>query len=126
MRRYHVALKNYEDEVARRWLEDEVVRDQAIEDQNRCRAEQDRQEARQGISCNLELDFFRMAGHNVYTTPLENLLAAENVLATRTNLNPDDQRVAILLQSAIMQLRGRGPSMQDQPIQQQPNPVPQP
>jgi hypothetical protein len=41
-------------------------------------------------SHNMELDFFRMVGHNVYTMPLENLLAAENVIATRTNPNPDD------------------------------------
>jgi hypothetical protein len=66
-----------------------------------------------------------MAGHNVYTTSLENLLIAKNALATRTNPNLDDKRVTILLQSAVMQLRGHGPSMQDQPVQQQPNPVPQ-
>jgi hypothetical protein len=66
-----------------------------------------------------------MARHNVYTTPLETLLTAKNALATRTNPNLDDQRVAVLLQSAVMQLRGRGESMQDQPVQQQPNPVPQ-
>jgi hypothetical protein len=38
-----------------------------------------------------------MAGHNVYTTSLENLLIAENVLATRTNPNLDDKRVTVLL-----------------------------
>jgi hypothetical protein len=121
MCRYHATLKNYEDEVARRQLEDEAARDQAVEDQNRRCAEQDRQE----VSRNLEPDFFRMARHNVYITLLENLLTTENVLATRTNPNLDDQRVVILLQSIAMQLRGRVPSMQDQPILRQPNPVPQ-
>jgi hypothetical protein len=47
-----------------------------------------------------------MAGHNVYTMPLENLLAAKNALATRTNPNPDDQRVVVFLQFAVMQLSG--------------------
>jgi hypothetical protein len=122
---YHATLKNYEDEVARRQLEDEAARDQAVEDQNRRYAEQDRQEAQQGVSRNLEPDFFRMARHNVYTTLLENLLTAKNALAIRANPNLDDQRVVILLQSVVMQLRGRVPSMQDQPVLQQPNPVPQ-
>jgi hypothetical protein len=66
-----------------------------------------------------------MARHNVYTTLIENLLTTENALATRTNPNLDDQRVVVLLQSVVMQLRGRVPSMQDQPVSQQPNLVPQ-
>lgn len=73
----------------------------------------------------MEPDFIRMVGHNVYTTPLANIIAAENALATRMNLNPDDERVAIFLQSAVMQLRGRGPSMQDQPVQHQRDHSPQ-
>jgi hypothetical protein len=42
MRHHHAILKNYEDEVARRQLEDEAMRDQAVEDQNHHRAKQDR------------------------------------------------------------------------------------
>lgn len=65
-----------------------------------------------------------MVGHNVYTTPLANVLAVENALDTRTNPNLYDERVAVLLQPTVMQLRGHGPSMQDQAIQHQRDPAP--
>lgn len=41
--------------------------------------------------------WLRMSIHNVYNTPLANVLAVENALATRTNPNPDDERVVVLL-----------------------------
>ena len=113
IQRFQTEMKNYEDEVARRRLEDEVARDNAIADQNRRHVEQIRNQAREGVSCNLEPDFIRMAGHNVYTTPLENILAIENALPTRTNPSLEDQRLAVLLQSAALQMKGHGLSIQN-------------
>ena len=66
-----------------------------------------------------------MAGHNVYTTPLANIMAVENALAARTNPSQDDERLLVFLQSAVMQLKGRNSaSMQDPPAQDQRNPAP--
>jgi hypothetical protein len=57
MRRYRADLKEHEVELARRQLEDEADRDRAANAQIQHNANQDREQARQGISRNLDPEF---------------------------------------------------------------------
>ena len=57
---------------------------------------------RERVSCNLEPEFIQVVGHNVYTTPYQNILAVENALATKSNPNPDDERLKVFLQMALL------------------------
>ena len=84
MRRYDAALKDYEEELAQQRLQDEAERDHVANAQSQHTANQDREWARQGVSRNLEPEFIQVVGHNVYTTPYQNILAVENALAAKS------------------------------------------
>lgn len=101
------AMNNYEDELARQRLEDEAERDRVSNAQTQHNVNQDRERARQGVSRNLEPEFIQVVGHNVYTTPYQNILAVENALAAKSNPHRDDERLKVFLQSALLQINGR-------------------
>ena len=65
--------------------------------QHQRNANRDHNQVWEGLSHNLEPDFSRMAGDNVYTTPLANIMAIENALAARTNPSQDDERLQVFL-----------------------------
>jgi hypothetical protein len=102
MRRYQVALIDYEDELARMWLEDEANQDYVLNAQNQRNANHDRERARQEVSRNLDPKLIQIVGHRVYTTPYENIMVVENALAAKSNPHPKDERLKVILQSALL------------------------
>lgn len=95
--RYHSTLRDYEWELNWRNLEDGAECNHIAEQRQKENADQNRHQAREGVSRNLDLDFIRVVGQNVYTTPLANVMAVEDVLAAKANPTLDDERLKVLL-----------------------------